>query len=198
PSVLGDVPAVHEHRFRVPVAHLPRQEIPPLQQQDLLARTGQGMREGAAPGSGPDDDHVIVLGHGYLLLPMSCCSPGPGGSITHKGGPCCQMRDQISRSWRARRTASPRWGAARLWEMFLICDLTVLLEIYSSPAISAVVSRLETCRSTSRSRSVSGSTTETGVSPAACEAAGSEPQHPAGSRRCWWAPTSSGSRWSTG
>ena len=63
PGVLGDVLARHEHRLGVPVVHLAGQEIAPFQQQDPLARIGQGVRQRPAPGSGPDDDHVIVLAH---------------------------------------------------------------------------------------------------------------------------------------
>ena len=63
PGVGGDVLPVDEHRARIPVVHLPGQEVPPLQQQDALAGAGEGVRERPSPGPGPDDDHVIVLVH---------------------------------------------------------------------------------------------------------------------------------------
>ncbi len=67
PGVGGDVPAVEEHRLGVPVLRLPREEVAPFQQQDPFARGGQGVGQGAAPGSGSNDDDVVVLGHRSLL-----------------------------------------------------------------------------------------------------------------------------------
>jgi hypothetical protein len=67
PSVLGDVLPVHEHRLGVPVVRLAGQEVAAFQQQDPLARGGQGVRQRAAARAGPDDDHVIVLGHGSTI-----------------------------------------------------------------------------------------------------------------------------------
>ncbi len=86
---------------------------------------------------------------------------------------------------------------ASLRQMFLRCILTVLTVMCISLAISAALSRPETCRSTSRSRSVSGSRR-----PRARSAAGSV-GHPdqaliPGSSRRRWAWASSGSRRSTG
>ncbi len=97
PGVLGDVLTRHEHRLGVPVVHLAGQEVPPLQQQDPLARIGQGVRERPAPGSGPDDDHVIVLAHAPTIaarrargIPPSGVKPGRpaqprGRQYLHRG-----------------------------------------------------------------------------------------------------------------
>ena len=63
PGVLGDVLAVDEHRLGVPVVHLPRQVVAPLQQQDLLAGRGEGVGQRAAAGAAADDDDVVVVGH---------------------------------------------------------------------------------------------------------------------------------------
>src|SRR5262249_13407565 len=140
PGVRGDVPAIHEDRARVPVVHLAGQEVPPLQQQDLLARAGQGMRQRPPAGPGPDDDHVIVLSHG--CLPRHChAEVRPSAAHHPQRGAWCRAGAyfragcgpaQISSSWRARRTASPRCAAASLWQMCLTWDLTVLAEMYSS------------------------------------------------------------------
>ena len=54
---------VDEHRLGIPVVHLPGQEVAPLEQQDLLARAGQGVGQRAAAGPAADDDDVVVLGH---------------------------------------------------------------------------------------------------------------------------------------
>ena len=88
PGVLGDVLPVDEHRARIPVVHLPGQEVPALQQQDVLAGAGEGVRERPSPGPGPDDDHVIVLVHrstiatgagcGHPLERVRNCRPGIG------------------------------------------------------------------------------------------------------------------------
>ena len=67
PGVGRDVLAVDEHGVGAPVVHLPGQEVSPLEQQDPLARGGQGVGQGAAPGAGADDDDVVMLGHGASL-----------------------------------------------------------------------------------------------------------------------------------
>src|SRR5215467_9035671 len=67
PAVRGDIPAVDEHRARFPVLRLARQKVAPLEQQDLLTRRREAMRERAAAGTGPDDDHVVPIGHGLNM-----------------------------------------------------------------------------------------------------------------------------------
>ena len=73
----GDVLAVDEHRLGIPVVHLSGQEVAPFEQQDPLARRGQRVGQGAAPGTGPDDDHVVVVRHRSLLSERgSATAPG--------------------------------------------------------------------------------------------------------------------------
>ncbi len=56
PGVLGQVLPVDEDLLGVPVVHLPRQEVAPLEDEDALAGRGQRVREGAAAGAAADDD----------------------------------------------------------------------------------------------------------------------------------------------
>src|SRR5262245_8162402 len=70
PGVLGDVPSGDEDGIGAPVLHLAGKEVPPLEQQDLLAGGGEGMGQTPAPGAGPDDDHVVALSH-VVLPPRS-------------------------------------------------------------------------------------------------------------------------------
>ena len=91
PGVVGDVFPVHEHGLRVPVVHFAGQEIAAFQEQDLLSRGGQGVREGAPAGAGPDDDHVIAFGHhstmavrGAVTSPSRVSTP-PRPAITPRG-----------------------------------------------------------------------------------------------------------------
>ena len=67
PGVGRDVLPVDEHRVGIPVVHLSRQKVAPLEEQDPLPGWRQGVGQGSAPGTGPDDDHVVVVSHGSLL-----------------------------------------------------------------------------------------------------------------------------------
>jgi len=77
PGVGRDVLAVDEHRARVPVVHLPGQEVAALEEQDLLSRRGEGVRKRAATRARPDDDHVVVVRHRSL---PSEARPRPPGT----------------------------------------------------------------------------------------------------------------------
>ena len=85
PGVLGNVFPVDEDGLRIPVARLAGQEVPAFQKQDSLPRAGQGVGKRPAACPGPDNDHVKVLSHGSLLLPLVMLKSRPGHSITHKG-----------------------------------------------------------------------------------------------------------------
>ena len=69
PELRGAVLPLDEHRRRLPVVPLPGQVVAALEQQDLLARGGQSVREGASAGAGADHDDVVVLfvSHGCSL-----------------------------------------------------------------------------------------------------------------------------------
>jgi len=67
PGVLGDVPALHEHRLRVPVVHLTREEVAAFEQQYPLARWRQRVSERASASAAADNDHVIVLTHQTIV-----------------------------------------------------------------------------------------------------------------------------------
>ena len=69
PGLLGDVAVVDEHVRRGPVLRLAPQPVPALEQQDPLARGGEAIDEGAAPGAAADDDHVVVA------HPVTSCDP---------------------------------------------------------------------------------------------------------------------------
>ena len=91
PGVLGDVLPVDEHRPWIPVVHLTRQKVPALQQQDALTRTGERVGERSSAGPGPDDDHIVVLGHDpSILRPMRALRAlrAPGAASEPGGDPC--------------------------------------------------------------------------------------------------------------
>src|SRR5712692_3553919 len=77
PDLRRCVTAVQIDRLGVPVLLLPRDEAAPLEDEDALARRCQSVKERAAAGSGPDDDHVIVGGHEDLLLRPRAWRPRP-------------------------------------------------------------------------------------------------------------------------
>src|SRR2546422_885714 len=79
PHLRRCVTALQIDRLGVPVLLLPRHEATPLEDEDTLARRGQRVKERAAAGSGPDDDHVIVGGHEDLLLRPRAWRPRPSG-----------------------------------------------------------------------------------------------------------------------
>jgi hypothetical protein len=79
PHLRRCVTAVQIDRLGVPVLLLPWDEATPLEDKDALARGCQRVKERAAAGSGPDNDHVIVLGHGGLLLRPRAWRPQPSG-----------------------------------------------------------------------------------------------------------------------
>ena len=61
PAFGGDVSLAAEHLLGLPVLGLAREVAAALEQQDLLARRREPVRERAAAGAGADDDHVVVL-----------------------------------------------------------------------------------------------------------------------------------------
>src|SRR5919108_2530845 len=67
PRLVRLVLVADEYRAAVPVVRLAPQVIAALEDEDALAGGRQPVRERAAPGAGPDDDHVVVLGHEFLL-----------------------------------------------------------------------------------------------------------------------------------
>ncbi len=79
PHLRRCVTALQIDRLGVPVLLLPRHEATPLEDEDTLARRGQRVKERAAAGSGPDDDHVIVGGHEDLLLRPKAWRSRPSG-----------------------------------------------------------------------------------------------------------------------
>jgi hypothetical protein len=64
PDLGRDVAIVGEDRLRVPVGRLTGQEVTTLEDQDALAGRTKAVGQRATPGSGTDDDHVVVLGQG--------------------------------------------------------------------------------------------------------------------------------------
>ena len=63
PRVGRDVAALDEDGLRLPVLLLAGQEAAPLEQQDPLARRGQGVGQRPPARTCSDDDDVVVLGH---------------------------------------------------------------------------------------------------------------------------------------
>src|SRR3954465_4567509 len=63
PALGRDVSLTSEHLPGVPVLGLAREVSAALEQEDVLARRREAVRERAAAGARADDDHVVVL-HG--------------------------------------------------------------------------------------------------------------------------------------
>jgi hypothetical protein len=61
PALGGDVSLAAEYLFGVPVLALAREVAAALEQEDLLARGREAVRERAAAGPRADDDHVVVV-----------------------------------------------------------------------------------------------------------------------------------------
>jgi hypothetical protein len=61
PGVVRDVTVLDENVLGEPVRQLPRQPVAPLEEEDLLARRRQVMRERPAACTRADDDHVIRI-----------------------------------------------------------------------------------------------------------------------------------------
>ena len=68
PGVLRLVAAVDKDVLGPPVLRLASQEVPSLQQQDLLAGAGEPVDERPSPGPAADHDHVVVA---HALTPTS-------------------------------------------------------------------------------------------------------------------------------
>src|SRR6476660_5589066 len=82
PRVVGDVAAVDEHRRRVPVVHLARQEVAAFEQQQLLARRGERVRERSSARTRTDDDDVVTLAHDASYRPgLQCMSPPSANTV---------------------------------------------------------------------------------------------------------------------
>ena len=67
PGLARDVAVLQEHLARVPVLGLAGEVAAALEQQDALARRSEPVSERASSRAGADDDHVVVVGHGFLL-----------------------------------------------------------------------------------------------------------------------------------
>ena len=76
--------------LRVPVVHLPRQEVAPLEQQDALARRRERVGQRAAAGAGADDDDVVVLGHRYLRFGGVVVAPVDPRGVRIDRGPAAR------------------------------------------------------------------------------------------------------------
>src|SRR5262252_5197707 len=63
PGVLRDVSVVDEDGLRVPVQSLTLQPIATFENQDAFAGGRQGASQGAATGSAPDNDDVVIRWH---------------------------------------------------------------------------------------------------------------------------------------
>src|SRR5882724_3056614 len=77
------------HRPRIPVVCFPRHVVAPLEEENLLAGRRQPVCEGAAAGTGTDDDDVIVgCRHGGRLAKARyrCCLVPLAGPFTSPGG----------------------------------------------------------------------------------------------------------------
>src|SRR6185436_16623055 len=80
PRLDGLVLPVDEHGARVPVVLLPPEVVPPFEDEDLLARFGERMRERPAARPAADDDDVVVVSHGAYLTSGSDRGRGRGRS----------------------------------------------------------------------------------------------------------------------
>jgi hypothetical protein len=61
PGVFGDIAALLEHFFRIPILGFLGQPIPALQHQNLEARSGQVAGQGAPTGT-TADNHNVKMG----------------------------------------------------------------------------------------------------------------------------------------
>ena len=68
PGVLRLVATIHKDILGPPVLRLASQEVPPLQQKDLLAGAGKPVDERPSPSPAADHDHVVVA---HPLTPNS-------------------------------------------------------------------------------------------------------------------------------
>ena len=67
-------------RSRAPVFGFARQPTAALDKQNACTRRCQSMCDRAASGPGPDDDDVVVVGHGISLDDRERGYPGAGGA----------------------------------------------------------------------------------------------------------------------
>ena len=73
PGVLRDVAPGVEHLKWLPVTQFPRQEIPPLEQQDPFSRHGQRAGQCSAARTGSNYDGVVMIRH---FVTVACDFPG--------------------------------------------------------------------------------------------------------------------------
>ena len=93
PRIRCDVATVDEHRPGIPIGHLTRKEVPPLQQQDPFPGVGEAVSQGSTAGARPDDDDVKTLRHGPLpsgwpdRRPVAAGPASPGSDETRSVRP---------------------------------------------------------------------------------------------------------------
>jgi hypothetical protein len=68
PGIFGDIPALLEHLFRIPILGFLGQPISALQHQNLEARSGQVAGQGAPTGATADNHNVKMVPIRHLKL----------------------------------------------------------------------------------------------------------------------------------